>query len=193
MPGGTVCTGLRRHDRQRLYGRPVFGQGFAKGIELSGQYFFDKNAGWLQNFGVSGSYTYLDTSTPINFGTAAAPRIVNLQQPFQSKNNYTISAMYEDDKLSARLIYTWRSDQILFGASANPIDGRYIHAYGILDGSVNYKVDDRLTLSFNAGNITNKALNRYVGEPGAYATDVERQHYANGRTFTAGLRYTYGK
>jgi iron complex outermembrane recepter protein len=100
--------------------------------------------------------------------------------------------MYEDDKWSARLIYSWRSDQIFQGAPINPIDGRYIHAYGTLDGALNYKVDDKLSLSFNAGNITNKALNRYVGEPGTYATDVERQHFANGRTFTVGLRYTYG-
>jgi iron complex outermembrane recepter protein len=167
-------------------------KGHAKGIELSGQYFFDAKAGWLKNFGVSGSYTYLNTATPINFGTAAAPSIVNLQMPYQSKNNYTISGMYEDDKWSARLIYSWRSDQIFQGAPINPIDGRYIHAYGTLDGALNYKVDDKLSLSFNAGNITNKALNRYVGEPGTYATDVERQHFANGRTFTVGLRYTYG-
>jgi TonB-dependent receptor len=168
-------------------------KGNARGVEVAGQYFFDSFAAPLKNFGVSGSYTYVKTSNPVNFGTAAAPRIVDSIQPFQSKNSYSISAMYEDTKLSGRLVYTWRSDSILFGASANPIDARGISATGILDGSINYNIDGNFTVSFNASNILDKALNRFIGEPGTYATGIERQHYANGRTFSLALRYKYGK
>jgi iron complex outermembrane receptor protein len=168
-------------------------KGNARGMELAGQYFFDSFAAPLKNFGVAGSYTYVKTSNPVNFGTAAAPRIVDSIQPFQSKNSYSVSGMYEDTKWSARLVYTWRSDSILFGASANPIDARGISATGILDGSVNYNIDENFTLSFNASNILDKALNRFVGEPGAYQTGIERQHYANGRTFSLALRYKFGK
>jgi outer membrane receptor protein involved in Fe transport len=49
-----------------------------------------------------------------------------------------------------------------------------------------------LTLAFAANNITDKTLNRFVGEPGTYETGIERQHYANGRTFSLGLRYKFG-
>jgi TonB-dependent receptor len=166
-------------------------KGYARGAELSGQYFFDAKAGWLQNFGVSGSYTHVTTSIPVNFGSAAAPRIVPASQAFVSKHNYTLSGMYEDSTMSARLTYTWRSDQVLFGVSANPIDGRYIGAYGIFDAAFNYKLTPSLSLSVNALNLTNRGLNRYVGEPGAYATGLERQHYDNGRAFTVGLRYKF--
>jgi iron complex outermembrane receptor protein len=168
-------------------------KGHARGAELAGQYFFDGSSGMLKNFGVAGSYTYVETSNPVNFGSAAAPRIVDSIQPFQSKNNFSLSGMYEDNKLSARLVYTWRSESVLFGVSANPIDGRYIRAYGILDGSLNYELSDNMTLSFNASNILDKALDRYVGEPGRYQTGIERQHYLNGRTFSVGLRYKFGK
>lgn len=168
-------------------------KGYARGVELSGQYFFDHASGWLKNFGMAGSYTFVKTSNPINFGTAAAPRIVDTPQPMQSKNSLSASAMYEDNKMSARLVYTWRSPSILFGVSTNPIDGRYIEQFGILDGSFNYELSKNVTLSFNASNITDKALNRYVGEPGAYATGLERQHYANGRTYSVGLRYKFGR
>ncbi|WP_306392200.1 TonB-dependent receptor [Telluria beijingensis] len=168
-------------------------KGYARGVELSGQYFFDGADGWMKNFGLAGSYTFVKTSNPINFGTAAAPRIVDTPQPMQSKNSFSVSAMYEDSKMSARLVYTWRSPSILFGVSANPIDGRYIEKFGILDGSFNYELSDNMTLSFNASNITDKTLNRYVGEPGGYATGLERQHYANGRTFSLGLRYKFGQ
>jgi outer membrane receptor protein involved in Fe transport len=100
--------------------------------------------------------------------------------------------MYEDNKLSARVVYTWRSPSILFGVSTNPIDGRYIGSYGILDASLNYEIAENLTVSFNGSNLTDKALNRFVGEPGTYQTGLERQHYANGRTFSVGLRYKFG-
>jgi iron complex outermembrane recepter protein len=167
-------------------------KGFARGAEIAGQYFFDKNFGMLNNFGVSGSYTYVDTSNPINFGTPQVPRVVDTPQPMQSKHNYSLSGMYEDKKMSARVVYTWRSESILFGVSANPIDARAIDAYGILDASFNYELTNNLTLSMNASNITDKTLNRYVGEPGKYMTSIERQHYANGRTFSIGLRYKFG-
>ena len=165
--------------------------GYARGVELSGQYFFDSSTGWLKNYGLSASYTYVDTSNPINFGTVAAPRIVETPQPMQSKHNYSLSAMYEDNKMSARLVYTWRSPSVLFGVSALPIDGRYIGSYGILDGSFNYELSDNLTLSLNASNITDKVPVRYVGEPGSFETGLQRQHFANGRIFSVGLRFKF--
>lgn len=166
-------------------------KGYARGAELSGQYFFDAKAGWLQHFGVSASYTYVTTSIPVNMGSVAAPRIVKASQAFVSKRNYTLAGMYEDSTMSARLTYTWRSDQVLFGVSTNPIDGRYIGAYGILDAAFNYNLNKNLALTVNAMNLTNRGLNRYVGEPGAYATGLERQHYDNGRAFLVGLRYKF--
>jgi TonB-dependent receptor len=168
-------------------------KGYARGVELSGQYFFDSAPGWLRNFGVSGSYTYVKTANPVNFGTAAAPVIVSTPQAFQSKNNYSVTGMYEDDKLSMRLVYTWRSPQIFNALSVNPIGGRYIASYGLLDGSINYQLTEQMSLSLNASNITNKTLNRYVGEPGLYQTSLERQHYENGRTINLALRYKFGK
>jgi TonB-dependent receptor len=168
-------------------------KGYARGLELAGQYFFDRAPGIWKNFGVSGSYTYVKTSNPVNFGSAAAPRIVDTPQPMQSKHSYSLTGIYEDAKLSARLVYSWRSESILFGASANPIDARYIDAFGILDGSLNYQLTENVSLSLNASNILDKALNRFVGEPDTFQTGLERQHYANGRTFSLSLRYRFGQ
>jgi iron complex outermembrane receptor protein len=166
-------------------------KGYARGVELSGQYFFDTAPGFLKNFGVSGSYTYVKTDNPFNVGTKANPNIISTPQPFASKNSYSVSALYEDNKVSARLVYTWRSPSVLFGFSPNPIDGRYIDAYGILDGSFNYQLSDNMALSLNASNITNKTLNRNVGGLGN-ESGIERQHYENGRFFGFSLRYKFG-
>ncbi|CAN7307762.1 TonB-dependent receptor [Pseudoduganella sp. LjRoot289] len=186
-PTGNACTGGQYSVSKRVNAE----KGYARGLEVAGQYFFDGAEGILKNFGVSGSYTFVKTSNPLNFGTAAAPRVVSMAQPFQSKHNYTLSAMYEDKKLSGRLAYTWRSMSLFNDVAVNPIDSRSIDAYGILDGAINYEFADNLTLSFNAKNITNKALHRYIGEPD-YKTGIELQHYANGRTFSLALRYKFG-
>ncbi|KQZ43184.1 TonB-dependent receptor [Duganella sp. Root1480D1] len=167
-------------------------KGYARGFEVAGQYFFDSDYGLLNNFGVSASYSYVKTSNPVNFGTAAAPKIVDTMQPFVSKNNFSLSGMYEDSRLSARLVYTWRSPSVLFNVDPYPIWARYIKAYGLLDGSLSYRLTDELTLRFNAANILNKAANRGIGEPGPTQTAMEFQHFYNGRTYSLGLNYTFG-
>jgi TonB-dependent receptor len=178
---------------QYLISRSVNAEkGYARGVEVSGQWFFNGGDNWLKNFGVSGSYTYVDTSNPVNAGTAAAPSFITTQLPFVSKNSYSLSGMYEAEKLSARLVYTWRSSQQLGGVNAlTPLGSTYVKAYGLLDGSINYTINDHMTVSFNASNITDKTLNRFIGEAQTFETGQELQHFANGRTFSAGLRYKF--
>jgi outer membrane receptor protein involved in Fe transport len=52
---------------------------------------------------------------------------------------------------------------------------------------------DNLSVSANVSNLTNKAPDRYVGEPGSYATGFERHHYMNGRIFGLGVRYKFDR
>jgi len=141
---------------------------------------------------VSGTYTYVKTSNPVNVGTAIAPVYITTPQPFASKNSYSVSGLYEDNKLSARLVYTWRSSQLWGGVNAlNPMGSGYIDGYGLLDASLNYAFDEHLTLSVNGSNLTNKAPNRYIGEALSMETGQELQHFDNGRTFSVGLRYKF--
>lgn len=190
LPGLPAPTGRQCSDpSQYLVTRPVnSGSGYAKGVELGFQTFFDFLPGVLQHFGASGSYTYLKTKNSV----AIANKLVDTPMPFQSKHNWTLAGLYEDDFMSARVVYTYRSDFVLFGIAPNPIDGRYVKGHGILDASVNFNLPHNFTLSFTASNLTNEAPDRYVGEPGAAATDYERQHYMNGRIYGVGLRYKFG-
>jgi TonB-dependent receptor len=167
-------------------------KGYARGAEVSGQWFFNGADNWFKNFGVSGTYTYVKTSNPVNVGTAVAPVYITTPQPFASKNSYSVSGLYEDNKLSARLVYTWRSSQLWSGVNAlNPMGSGYIDGYGLLDASFNYAFDEHLTLSVNGSNLTNKAPNRYIGEALSMETGQELQHFDNGRTFSVGLRYKF--
>ncbi|AYV48713.1 TonB-dependent receptor [Caulobacter flavus] len=165
--------------------------GFAKGVELAAQTFFDYDflPQALHDFGVQGSYTWVKTELPVLING----QVVKVRQPFQSDRNWSLAGLYENKKVSARLVYTYRSDYVLFGISPNPIDGRYLKGYGLLDASVNLNLRDDLTLSLTASNLTNKAPIRYVGEPGGgYDTDILRQYFMNGRVYGLSLRYKFG-
>ncbi|MDR7118101.1 TonB-dependent receptor [Caulobacter sp. BE254] len=168
--------------------------GTAKGVELAFQTFFDYDflPHVLKNFGVQGSYTHVKTELPVKLNGAAKSTTV-VRQPFQSDDNYSIAGLYESGFMSARIVYTYRSDYVLFGVSANPIDGRYLKGYGLLDASVNFNLRRDMTLSLTASNLTNKAPQRYVGEPdNGNDTDILRQSYANGRIYGVSLRYKFG-
>ena len=181
------CSGGQYRVTQSVNADP----GYAKGVELAAQTFFDYDfvPGFLRNFGVQGSYTYVKTELPL----LLAGTKVNVRQPFHSDNNWSLAGLYENKRVSARLVYTYRSDYVLFGVSANPIDGRYLKGYGLLDASVNVNLRDDLSLSITASNLTNKAPIRYVGEPGnGYDTDILRQYFMNGRIYGLSLRYKFG-
>jgi iron complex outermembrane recepter protein len=165
-------------------------RGYARGVELAGQTFFTMLPGIWSNFGAQASYAYVDTENPVRFVTNGP--LVNVPQAFQSENSYSLIGFYEDRRLSARLAYTYRSDFVLFGVAANPIDGRYVEGYGLFDFSLSYNIGQYFNVSFTASNLTNESPNRFIGEPGSYATSFERQHYLNGRIFGLGLRYRFG-
>lgn len=164
-------------------------KGTAKGIELAGQTFFDYDfvPEFLHRFGVVGSFTYVETKNPL---TLNGQRVTTMQ-PLTSKYSYSVAGLYENDAISARVVYTWRSKAVLFGVAANPIDGRYIRPFGLLDASLNFKLPHNFSVSLTASNLTNQAADRFVGEP-ALATGIERQHFINGRNFGATLRYSFG-
>lgn len=164
-------------------------KGSAKGVEATAQTFFDYPfmPDFMHKFGASGSFTYADTKNPLILNGL---RVIT-PQALTSKYNYTLSGFFDNGTISARVVYTWKSPSILFGVSANPMDGRYIKAFGLLDASVTLKLPANLSLALTVANILNEAADRNVGEP-AYQTGIQRQHFVNGRNFGATLRYTFG-
>ncbi len=181
----TSCSGDQYFITQTINAE----KGTAKGIELAGQTFFDYDflPEFAHHFGVQGSFTYVETKNPLTLNGQR----VNTMQPLTSKYSYSVTGLYEDETISARLVYTWRSKAILFGLAANPIDGRYIRSFGLLDASINFNLAHNFSLAITASNLTNQAADRFVGEPDL-ATGIERQHFMNGRNFGATLRYNFG-
>jgi TonB-dependent receptor len=112
---------------------PINGaRGYARGLEVAFQQYFDKLPGWLSGFGVQANYTYVDSHQslynpvlqPYCSGNSNGPANVNLNLngcdtngqtfgnlPLQnlSRNSYNLALLYDQGPLSARLAWSWRS------------------------------------------------------------------------------------
>lgn len=151
------------------------------GIEMAFQYNlgeFEDRLGWASGFGVIANYTHQieDTNTGfINIGETRAQNIFALQgfdpvaNPVSreaatllnlSKDAYNLTAFYEKYGLSARVRYTWRSayrTNDLPGTSNvfDPLGFRGVaEARGQLNASASYDVNDKLSVSIDAVNLT---------------------------------------
>jgi iron complex outermembrane receptor protein len=134
-----------------------------KGIEL----------GWQQSlgngFGFSTNYTYTHGRD-----SDGQPLVGS------SKNTYNLEGYFENDTFSARVAYTYRSDYLV---GLDRATTQYEAGVGNLAASVNYKINDRVSLQFDALNLNNPVL-KYYGDN----KDQPRAFYSNGRQFFFGVR-----
>ncbi|AJA07323.1 TonB-dependent receptor [Sphingopyxis fribergensis] len=146
-----------------------------KGIEVSGQYFFDFLPGALSGFGVQGAFTLADSKIKGDDTLAGNP-LVGV-----SKYNYTAGLLYDKKGLSGRLIWTFRSKYIngdnTGGVAVRPYDETrpvqdpyipvflsYVRPAGRLDFSVGYDVTDALRLDIGGTNILRNKTSIYWGD-----------------------------
>lgn len=133
------------------------------GVELSWQQPFASNFGMLVN------YTYADGKL------ADGSPLLN-----SSKNTANITGYFENERFSARLAYNYRS---AYKAGVDRGASQHVDAMPSLAASLNYKLSEQLTLTFDALNLTNETIRMY-----AENKDRPRAFYSNGRTFYLGLR-----
>ncbi len=157
-------TQQRPNGANFLMTAPVNGPGGTnKGFEISLQQPLPYGFGFIVN------YTYADAKNdngdPIDGN---------------SKNTYNITGYYENDWLSARLAYNFRSK---FKSGNDRGTDMFQDDYSSLDASVSISVGKNVALTFDAQNLLDEQLYYYVGTP-----DVPRAVYDNGRTFYVGAR-----
>ena len=134
-----------------------------KGVELSYQ------QGLWGGFGVVGNYTYTDGKADDGAAVVGS-----------SRGTYNLEGYYEDERLSARLAYTYRSSFLAGLFSSSP---QYVHGVGNLAASINYKISERYSLTFDVLNLNNPVLKYYGANQ-----DQPTALYANGRQYYFGLR-----
>lgn len=168
------------------------GQAELKGIEASGQYFFDFLPGALSGFGVMGAFTYADTKIK------GDDQLAGYALQGVSKYNYTAGLLYDKAGLSGRLVYTYRSsyyqDDLTGAVQVRPYDEsrpvedpyipvllQYVRPAGRLDFSVGYDVTEQLRIDVGGTNILRNYTKQYRGE-----------EYLNGTVFGDETTYTIG-
>lgn len=120
-------------------------------------------------FGVLLNYTFTD-----------AEQADGLPMPGASKHLANATGYYENDWLSARISYTYRSDFFIKIDRANPLSQADTKS---LDASVTANVNEHFAVSLDAVNLTDSLVKQYSGIP-----ERTRAIYDNGRIFYLTLR-----
>ncbi|HEY7885132.1 MAG TPA: TonB-dependent receptor, partial [Cellvibrionaceae bacterium] len=142
------------------FSSPIQGTGGkVEGIELAAKVAFSDFAdGFISNFGFDVNYTLSDSSQDATgLGGEELPFVNN------SEDTYNIVGWFENDFLSARLAYNFRSPRLITGGNpATGMQSLYQDDYGQLDLNVTYDVTDNIALYINGSNITEEFQQAYL-------------------------------
>jgi TonB-dependent receptor len=120
-----------------------------RGVELAWQRFFDGLPAAWRGLGMQANYTFVDSST-------YDPRLAaEVALPNFSRHSLNLIGLYEHGPATVRLAWNWRSRFFSgvtssVGLGALPI---YTRPYGWLDAALTWRLNDRLSVAFEAGNI----------------------------------------
>jgi TonB-dependent receptor len=193
---------------------PSNGEGATiKGFEIDYQRFFDFLPGVFSGLGAQANLTYVKNSgvpnanlSPVgtvfggnlgggitnagNAGTALSPGSLE----GLSKWTYNLVGMYEKGKVSARLAYNWRSKYLVTAVDCCVYLPVWQDGAGFLDGSIRYRLNNAIELSFEASNILNtrtKLLTQVtdVDSPEKKVILTPNGYFQNDRRFIIGVRW----
>jgi len=141
------------------------------GLELGGRTYFDQLPGWLSGFGIDANFTFIENDSPDSLALDMNGDPLSVPLIGLSDFSYSTTLLYDRDKLSARLAWTWRdryltttNDSSTTNSYSDPYTGDgisfalplYAAASGRLDGSISYSISDDLNIKLSVQNILNE-------------------------------------
>lgn len=169
--------------------------GVLKGAEMSLTYFPQNLTGALHGLGFQGSLTLLDSSQNIPITNLQGVVVDQAKTDFfgVSKVSYNVTAIYDRGPFNARLSYVWRDDWLRQNEArlfANPI-GIWAKAEGFVDMQMGYRVNDKVSVTFDATNILRqKAQGYYSFEDVGNAQQSNFNTYLINSSVSVGLRWS---
>ncbi|MDP3749382.1 MAG: TonB-dependent receptor [Phenylobacterium sp.] len=164
--------------------RPTNGEdGKVRGFEVGYQHALRFLPAPFDGLGVQVNYTYADSETPVPnaLKPGSTLPLTNL-----SEHSYNLVAYYENDRLSARLAYTYRDDFLNTVQAKNLGGSNYTDAYGQLDASGSYNLNDRFRLTFEATGLNRPVARKYIGTANRIT-----ETYINDTRITFGIAGTF--
>jgi TonB-dependent receptor len=136
------------------------GSGKVKGFEIAYQQTLDFLPGLLSGFGLSGSYTYIDSKglPVVRSDTGPATNFDFGRLPLEQLSKHVVNAQvfYEKGPVSLRVAYNWRSRFLLTAQDVIfPYYPIYNAAGGQFDGSAMFNVSKTVKIGLQAVNINN--------------------------------------
>lgn len=177
-------------------------QGTVKGFELAYQQTYDFLPGIWSGLGMNASYTYVDSEGVVQSTLSAtdpdvaAGRVANIDTsllPLQGLSEHTVNVagFYENDWMSLRLAYAWRSDFVVTVRDVIvPFAPIIQESGGQLDGSAFFSVNDNIRVGVQGVNLLNQVTRTSQVLNNDLLT-APRSWFMNDRRVTFIIRATY--
>jgi TonB-dependent receptor len=168
-----------------------------KGFELAYQQTYDFLPGFLSGLGVQANYTYVDPSNiPQGRGAQATSPTTTIdvsRLPLEGLSRHTINGtvFYEKGPLSLRAAYNWRSKYLLtIRDEIAPFLPIYSSAFGQLDGTILYSVNDNFKIGFQGVNLLDSTT-KTESVINAAGQAAPRSYFKNDRRFSLTTRLKF--
>ena len=129
----------------------------ARGFEVNYDQHLSFLPGPFANFGVSGNYTFVDSSAEIRPGESAG-------LPSTSRHNYNAALYWDDGRLNLRAAVSYVGRSLLFVGSRRALDQYTEHRFS-LDVGGSYAVTRNASIYFAGRNLLNTAHTLTEGAP----------------------------
>lgn len=195
-------------DQTRVHevSMPLNGSGAGiNGYEVAFQRFFDFLPAPFDGFGVQLNYTHInnegiETTNVTSAGgggstiTGQAPDQITVNRlEGLSDDAYTVILMYENDTVSSRLAYSWRSEYMVTAIDCCVAYPIWNDDYGQVDGSVTWHINDNFEVHLQGSNLTNAETKLFQQVSGVEDGGLllPNAWFQNDRRYTFGFRYRY--
>lgn len=175
-----------------------------KGYELTYQQPFTFLPGIWSKFGVQLNYTHVESSIKYWFSTSSNGNATVVTTVTEndllnlSPNSYNATLYYDDGRFSARVSTSYRDgyiSEILSRENVWDLDGNQLatadvtgkHSVENVDFNMSYRINPRLTATFEAINLLDTPDSRYVDS----SLELPDRYTVNGRQYYVGLRYRF--
>ena len=183
-PPGTGCN----ENAIWLFSKPINSKGAPLyGTEISWQQPFDFLPDPFSNFGFTGNVTFVQ-ATQTYYNTDGSV-LTKADLTGLSRTSWAATLYYDDGRFEARSSASFRSHYIpQSGVNPGNLNDFIVNSSTLnIDASASYKINDNLTATFDAINLTNQQTFQYADSVGQR---LYYNHYT-GRNFFLGVRYSY--
>ena len=156
------------------------GPGTIKGFEIFYQQFFDFLPGAFSGLGFQGNFTYADSSLPV------LGRTEMVAADLLSKYAFNITGIYEKGPVSAQLSYNWRSKSVQTNFADSAGRALYNAPLEQMDFSISYRVNEHVSVKFDAVNLLNAYQRQYYG-----TSDIPAVSNQYDRNYQLGVRVNF--